>query len=104
MTDAQVEALNDKTCIVCREDMIHARRLPCSHAFHSNCLMLWVQNGSNCPTCRKDIIVFLYDLIRDYIDRGLQNQLKVKKMNLLIKITEKMQIINQRKIIEKIQL
>lgn len=90
MTDEQVEALSDKTCIVCREDMTQARKLPCLHAFHSNCLMLWVQNGSNCPTCRKDIIVItifiIYSLFINLFReiQTIYHKMKIQMFNLMI--------------------
>ena len=29
---------------------------PCSHMFHEECLSAWLQNHSNCPCCRHEIL------------------------------------------------
>jgi E3 ubiquitin-protein ligase synoviolin len=47
----------DRTCAVCREEMRHAKRLQCGHAFHKQCLLAWVQQNNSCPLCRQAIVV-----------------------------------------------
>ncbi|MFH4984001.1 hypothetical protein AB6A40_010710 [Gnathostoma spinigerum] len=52
-------AQGDNTCIICREEMTPmsgAKKLPCNHIFHSNCLRSWFQRQQSCPTCRTDIL------------------------------------------------
>jgi E3 ubiquitin-protein ligase synoviolin len=49
----------DATCIICREEMTvesGAKKLPCNHIFHPNCLRSWFQRQQTCPTCRTDIL------------------------------------------------
>ncbi|KAM3716413.1 E3 ubiquitin-protein ligase synoviolin [Dirofilaria immitis] len=49
----------DNTCIICREEMTPisgAKKLPCNHIFHPNCLRSWFQRQQSCPTCRTDIL------------------------------------------------
>ncbi|KAK8967543.1 E3 ubiquitin protein ligase RIN2 [Platanthera guangdongensis] len=52
--DATPEELNasDATCIICREEMIVAKKLRCGHLFHVHCLKSWLQRQHTCPTCR----------------------------------------------------
>ena len=47
----------DATCIVCREEMVHpnARKLPCGHIFHFDCLRSWLEENTTCPTCRNPV-------------------------------------------------
>jgi E3 ubiquitin-protein ligase synoviolin len=55
--DATVEELDrmDRTCIICREDMRHAKKLSCGHVFHSKCLLSWLKRQLSCPTCRAPV-------------------------------------------------
>ncbi|XP_020578391.1 ERAD-associated E3 ubiquitin-protein ligase HRD1 isoform X2 [Phalaenopsis equestris] len=52
--DASPEELNasDATCIICREEMITAKKLRCGHLFHVHCLRSWLERQHTCPTCR----------------------------------------------------
>ena len=49
------ELLNSDKCAVCWETLDKARRLPCSHVFHHNCLRSWLEQDTSCPTCRKSL-------------------------------------------------
>ena len=74
VTHEEMERITDKTCIICREDMMVAappqttdseaprpnttrtaindrpKRLPCGHIFHFNCLRSWLERQQVCPT------------------------------------------------------
>ncbi|XP_020242377.1 ERAD-associated E3 ubiquitin-protein ligase HRD1B-like [Asparagus officinalis] len=52
--DATPEELNvsDATCIICREEMVTAKKLLCGHLFHVHCLRSWLERQNTCPTCR----------------------------------------------------
>ncbi|KAL3677675.1 hypothetical protein R1sor_020631 [Riccia sorocarpa] len=55
--DASAEDLTrDATCIVCREDMVEAKTLPCGHLFHIHCLRQWLERRNTCPTCRAPVL------------------------------------------------
>lgn len=56
--DATTEELEngDNTCIICREEMTIAKKLPCGHIFHLACLRSWLQRQQTCPTCRIDVL------------------------------------------------
>ena len=43
-------------CVICRDPMSSALRLPCGHIFHTTCLRSWLEHNHNCPTCRYALI------------------------------------------------
>jgi len=55
---AEELAETDNVCIICREEMVapSAKKLPCGHIFHRNCLRSWFQRQQTCPTCRLDVL------------------------------------------------
>lgn len=59
-TVADLEAVSDNVCIICREEMVggngSAKKLPCNHIFHVSCLRSWFQRQQTCPTCRMDVL------------------------------------------------
>lgn len=73
-TVAELEATGDQTCIVCRDDMIHAsaqptgddqpalgpldkpKKLPCGHILHLRCLRSWLERQQSCPMCRRPVL------------------------------------------------
>lgn len=43
----------EEVCIICMSELLNCRKLvQCGHLFHTKCLFLWLQNKSECPTCR----------------------------------------------------
>ncbi|KAF2707393.1 hypothetical protein K504DRAFT_384500 [Pleomassaria siparia CBS 279.74] len=75
--DATAEELGrENTCIVCREEMRpwvqpgaddarpgrrvderqRAKKLPCGHILHFNCLRSWLERQQVCPTCRRPVL------------------------------------------------
>jgi len=46
----------DPTCIVCREDMVHGRLLPCGHILHEHCLRSWLTHQQRCPICQHPVM------------------------------------------------
>lgn len=76
--DATAEELErENTCIVCREEMQpwvepgadaaqpgrrrvderqRAKKLPCGHILHFNCLRSWLERQQVCPTCRTPVL------------------------------------------------
>ncbi|CAG8764154.1 10139_t:CDS:2, partial [Gigaspora rosea] len=66
-TNDELERLSDRTCIICREEMVAARqgnngpgeipkKLPCGHIFHFHCLRSWLERQQSCPTCRRPVL------------------------------------------------
>lgn len=50
-------AVGDRTCIICREEMLEAKKLACGHMFHARCLQSWLKRQLSCPTCRSSVDV-----------------------------------------------
>ncbi|CAG8444135.1 3736_t:CDS:2, partial [Scutellospora calospora] len=85
-TNDELERLSDRTCIICREEMVAAaiinnnnavqedidgrpqarqgnngladvpKKLPCGHIFHFHCLRSWLERQQSCPTCRRPVL------------------------------------------------
>jgi len=49
----------DDQCPVCLEKDVNTMLLPCSHTFHGDCILQWVQNNFSCPLCRTEISHFV---------------------------------------------
>ncbi|EAX99909.1 hypothetical protein TVAG_159290 [Trichomonas vaginalis G3] len=60
----------DDTCIICRETMTSttAKKLPCGHCLHTDCLERWAKDHSICPLCQKDLSALI-----DGIDKDTHN-------------------------------
>ncbi|KAJ3864089.1 hypothetical protein EV359DRAFT_41785 [Lentinula novae-zelandiae] len=69
-TEEEMAAMSDRTCIICREEMLIQRpgapttegpnmtpkKLPCGHVFHFYCLRSWLERQQSCPTCRRTVL------------------------------------------------
>ena len=40
----------------CSDSNADKSKVPCCHIFHKECITLWLQNHSNCPCCRHEIL------------------------------------------------
>jgi len=64
-TEEELTAMSDRTCIICREELVSAgqdlpahpdgpnttpKKLPCGHVFHFYCLRSWLERQQSCPT------------------------------------------------------
>ncbi|KAI0066151.1 hypothetical protein BV25DRAFT_1879222 [Artomyces pyxidatus] len=82
-TEEEMSAMSDRTCIICREEMVlpdtslrneasaqnpgspapagdgpntTPKKLPCGHIFHFHCLRSWLERQQSCPTCRRGVL------------------------------------------------
>lgn len=81
-TEVEMAEMSDRTCIICREEMIvrdtlrddehrdhpdtsdtprdgpniTPKKLPCGHIFHFHCLRSWLERQQSCPTCRRAVL------------------------------------------------
>ncbi|KAK4402718.1 E3 ubiquitin-protein ligase RING1 [Sesamum angolense] len=53
------EMSEEEWCSICLEgfDNSDGARLPCSHMFHKNCILRWLQGNHVCPLCRYELPV-----------------------------------------------
>lgn len=51
------DLIEDSDCIICRNEMEpgKAKKLPCGHCFHIDCLERWVGQQIKCPICQCDL-------------------------------------------------
>ncbi|KAM6553799.1 hypothetical protein CsatB_014561 [Cannabis sativa] len=50
---------NQIFCSICLEDVLvglEATKLPCTHAYHEECVVEWLQVSKFCPNCRVEIV------------------------------------------------
>ncbi|CAN1164747.1 E3 ubiquitin-protein ligase RING1 [Linum perenne] len=53
-----LETDNNTTCAVCKDDMNvgeKAKLLPCTHRYHEECIIPWLNIRNTCPVCRHEL-------------------------------------------------
>lgn len=55
MTSEELSELQEN-CAICRDALKSAKKLPCGHLFHTNCLRSWLEYNHSCPSCRYELI------------------------------------------------
>uniref|UniRef100_M1D8L7 RING-type E3 ubiquitin transferase n=1 Tax=Solanum tuberosum TaxID=4113 RepID=M1D8L7_SOLTU len=59
--DDDVQCLKDIDCVICLEQLVSKKEggkivcMPCSHMFHGNCIITWLDMNHYCPICRYDL-------------------------------------------------
>ncbi|MQM16329.1 hypothetical protein Taro_049284 [Colocasia esculenta] len=55
----QLDVANNNTfCAVCKDEISleeKAKRLPCSHHYHTGCILPWLRIRNTCPVCRHEL-------------------------------------------------
>lgn len=49
---------NENKCVVCRDELVLGSKgvnLSCSHYFHKECLLPWLNEHNSCPVCRYEL-------------------------------------------------
>ena len=50
------KVIEEKECPICLNEMNDTVHLPCGHAFHSDCILNWIDTKRNCPICRSSVV------------------------------------------------
>eukprot|EP01083_Nonionella_stella_P069492 185262_1 len=53
-----------KSCSICTTDYQiddDAKKLPCKHIFHDDCILQWLSRHNTCPLCRDELETLNYD-------------------------------------------
>lgn len=52
---------DERCCSICLEEFVRGEMItplsPCSHTFHTACIVQWLQNKPTCPICRSTVTV-----------------------------------------------
>nr|CCA20603.1 conserved hypothetical protein [Albugo laibachii Nc14] len=54
----QEDINTNSECAVCKDDFNlaeEARRMPCTHTFHPDCILPWLKQHNSCPVCRYEL-------------------------------------------------
>nr|XP_043632846.1 E3 ubiquitin ligase BIG BROTHER-related-like [Erigeron canadensis] len=57
-TSGIVSNNREENCVICQESFKFGKRvikLPCSHLYHSKCIIQWLKLKKNCPICQKEV-------------------------------------------------
>eukprot|EP01095_Lingulamoeba_sp_RSL-Kostka_P007293 TRINITY_DN2308_c0_g1_i1.p1 TRINITY_DN2308_c0_g1~~TRINITY_DN2308_c0_g1_i1.p1 ORF type:complete len:143 (-),score=35.03 TRINITY_DN2308_c0_g1_i1:69-497(-) len=52
------------TCSICLEEFKlneYARKIPCNHFFHDNCIVEWLTSHNTCPLCKYELPTLDYN-------------------------------------------
>jgi hypothetical protein len=64
MEAAEIEGLqSDEVCAICLDEFsiegvaaaARVIRMPCSHIYHEDCIVEWLENSNMCPMCRYEL-------------------------------------------------
>ncbi|XP_042483952.1 E3 ubiquitin ligase BIG BROTHER-related-like [Macadamia integrifolia] len=56
--DTEDPSSSTETCMICMDEYVKGIDLawmPCSHFFHSECLVTWLEQKNSCPLCRFEL-------------------------------------------------
>ncbi|MCL7049295.1 hypothetical protein MKW94_002826 [Papaver nudicaule] len=71
--EQDIDTEDEVCCLICMDGVISGEdeviNLPCSHIFHSDCLVTWLDVDNSCPLCRCPVLCKLnLHGVEDYQD------------------------------------
>ncbi|XP_076295545.1 E3 ubiquitin-protein ligase RNF181-like [Lasioglossum baleicum] len=58
LEEIKISSSESKQCPVCLKEFengISAKRMPCKHIFHKECIIPWLEKTNSCPLCRHQL-------------------------------------------------
>ncbi|KAG5636360.1 hypothetical protein H0H81_008308 [Sphagnurus paluster] len=102
-TADELSSMSDRTCIICREEMIlpeagvnvqapagpdgpnvTPKKLPCGHIFHFHCLRSWLERQQSCPTCRRTVLDAQPSTDGQPVPRRVNNPIDAQNQNVQV--------------------
>jgi ATP-dependent protease Clp ATPase subunit len=89
LNEISSEEEEPKICSICQQnlewDIIIRKINECNHEYHVNCIDRWLVDHTNCPTCRRELVVSTSDnnnLQRTFSQTGLSSyQFRIPRNN-----------------------
>jgi len=110
-TPEKPKIFNEDGCVVCMEDEPDTMLLPCTHSFHGDCILKWVENNFSCPTCRAQVGSFvplkgtkIRDEFNELWNQHYLEQTSTKKKNIQVQEDDLKKQVLQPRVEEEIDL
>ncbi len=74
-------------CPICLESFRlrqHAKRLPCGHTFHKNCIQKWLRRSPCCPVCRSELAQPVHERLLPTSRQHLRDRIQTRQYSRIL--------------------